>query len=355
MLDIRENVPLAPLTTIGIGGPARFYVKATTREEVVAAVEWASSHTQPLFILGGGSNLLIADRGFDGLVVHIDLRGIESRDDDGHVLVAAAAGEPWDPFVAFCVGERLAGIECLSGIPGLLGATPIQNVGAYGQEVSETIAGVELYDRADRRLLTFGNRDCAFGYRDSLFKREGRDRYVVLGVTYRLIRGGAPSVRYPDLKKFLDKKGVEQPALSDVREAVIAVRRSKGMVLDPADPDTRSDGSFFMNPILSREDAAAFQLRARQRVGDEKVPAFPSADGSVKLSAAWLIEHAGFHKGFVHGRAGLSTKHTLAVINRGGAGADEVAELVAMIQRRVKETFGVALLPEPNFVGFSEA
>ncbi|HWW61259.1 MAG TPA: UDP-N-acetylmuramate dehydrogenase, partial [Thermoanaerobaculia bacterium] len=294
------------------------------------------------FILGGGSNLLISDDGFDGLVVQLDLRGTTIRSVKKYAMVRVAAGENWDAFVAMAVVREWAGIECLSGIPGRVGATPIQNVGAYGQEVSETIARVEALDRATGRVVDFTNEQCRFGYRSSLFKNVERDRYVILSVTFRLAVGGAATVRYPELQNYLG----DARDLIAVREGVIAIRKRKGMVLDPADPDTRSDGSFFMNPVLTESEYEAFAARA------EGAPHFPSRDG-VKLSAAWLIEHAGFQKGFVHGNVGLSTKHTLAVINRGGGTAREVLELVAMIQGRVREQFGVELHPEPNFIGFA--
>jgi UDP-N-acetylmuramate dehydrogenase len=335
-MDLRENVPLGPLTTIGIGGPARYFARATNVEELRAGIDWSRDHGQPLFILGGGSNLLIADEGFPGLVLHAGLRGITVESD----TVTVAAAEPWDDFVAFAVGKGWAGIECLSGIPGSTGATPIQNVGAYGQDVSETIVGVEVLDRTTGEVRTLTNAECRFGYRSSLFKNIERDRYVVLRVTFRLRPGGAPSVRYPELRRYLEGRG---SSLQDVRDGVIAIRKRKGMVIDPSDPDTRSDGSFFMNPILT---APEFESKGIDG------PNFPDGAGNVKLSAAWLIEQSGFQKGFVHGNVGLSSKHTLAVINRGGGTAREVRELVQMIQDRVREKFGVELQPEPNFIGF---
>ena len=261
------------------------------------------------------------------------------------MTVYVAAGERWDDFVAFAVAKRWAGIECLSGIPGLTGATPIQNVGAYGQDVSETIIGVEAIERDTGRVVTLTNRDCGFGYRQSVFKSSAKDRYVVAGVTFRLKPGGAATIRYPELQKYLDEHAIDVRDLSQVRDAVIAIRKRKGMVLDPSDPDTRSDGSFFMNPVVTPAQFEEIHSRA------ENVPNFPSGD-QIKLSAAWLIEQAGFHKGFVHGNAGLSSKHTLAVINRGGGTAREVLELVRMIQAGVREAFGVEIQPEPNFIGF---
>ena len=342
-MRVEENVPLAPLTTIGIGGPARFFYSATSVDELRDALAWARERDQRVFLLGGGSNLLISDQGFDGLVIRLDFRGITIESEDEHAMVKVAAGEPWDDFVRMAVENGWAGIECLSGIPGSTGATPIQNVGAYGQEVSESIVRVEVLDRERDRVVWFTNWDCRFGYRSSLFKNYERDRYVVVSVTFRLKRGGRAAVKYPELRKYIEEHGIALEDLPGVRAAVIAIRKRKGMVLDPADPDTRSDGSFFMNPILPESQYEAFAERA------PNAPHFPSGD-EVKLSAAWLIENAGFHKGFVHGNVGLSTKHTLAIINRGGGKAAEVAELVRMIQDRVRETFGVELHPEPNFV-----
>lgn len=338
-MRVEENVPLAPLTTIGIGGPARFFVRATSVEEVREALTWARARDLPVFLLGGGSNLLIADEGFDGLVIHLDLRGI---DIDGS-RARVAAGEPWDSFVAMAVHRGLAGIECLSGIPGSTGATPIQNVGAYGQEVAETIESVETYDRASDRIVTFTNEQCRFGYRASLFKNIERNRHVVLSVTFRLRPGDCATIRYPELQKYVEERGVSVDDLQGVRDSVIAIRKRKGMVLDAGDPDTRSDGSFFMNPVLSQSEY--------ERFPDRSAPHFPAGD-DVKLSAAWLIEHAGFHKGFVHGNVGLSSKHTLAIVNRGGGTAKEVRELVTLIQTRVRDAFGVEIHPEPNFIGF---
>jgi UDP-N-acetylmuramate dehydrogenase len=306
-------------------------------------LEWARQNAQRVFILGGGSNLLVADEGFEGVVIHVDTRGITVESEDEYAMVKVCAGEPWDSFVEFAVTRGYAGIECLSGIPGSTGATPIQNVGAYGQDVSETIVRVEALDRTTGLVTWFTNWDCRFGYRSSLFKNYERERYVVLSVTFRLKIGGQATIRYPELQRYVDERGIAADDLTGVRSSVIAIRRRKGMVLDPSDPDTRSDGSFFMNPILT---AAHYDDFAR--IAPE-APHFPAGE-EVKLSAAWLIEHAGFGKGFVHGNVGLSSKHTLAVINRGGGTAREVRELVSMIQERVREKFGVEIHPEPNFV-----
>jgi UDP-N-acetylmuramate dehydrogenase len=345
---LERNVPLAPLTTLGIGGPAKHFVRAESVDEIREVMTWAGAQREPLFVLGGGSNVLIADDGFHGIVLQIDLRGITLREEDAEsVMVYVAAGESWDDFVAFAVDRGWAGIECLSGIPGLTGATPIQNVGAYGQEVSETIIRVEAVERDTGRVVTLTNHECGFGYRQSVFKNAAKDRYIVAGVTFRLKPRGEATIRYPELQSYLDAHDVDVRELRQVRDAIIAIRKRKGMVLDPSDPDTHSDGSFFMNPVLTPLQFDELLRRAAMK----DIPYFPSGD-QIKLSAAWLIEHAGFHKGFVHGNVGLSSKHTLAVINRGGGSAQEVLELVGMIQERVRETFSVEIQPEPNFVGF---
>jgi len=341
--QLQQNVPLALLTTLGIGGPAKFFIRAESADEIREAMSWTAAQPEPLFILGGGSNVLIADEGFDGVVLQIDLRGMTVLSEDPEaVIVRVAAGERWDDFVALAVANGWAGVECLSGIPGLTGATPIQNVGAYGQDVNETIINVEAIERENGRVVTMTNAECGFGYRQSVFKNAAKDRYIVTSVTFRLKPGGAATIRYPELQKYLDEHAIDARDLAQVRDAVIAIRKRKGMVLDPSDPDTRSDGSFFMNPVVS---SAQFE-----KLGKD-VPHFPAGD-QIKLSAAWLIEHAGFHKGFVHGNVGLSSKHTLAVINRGGGTAREVLELVSMIQDGVRATFGIEIQPEPNFIGF---
>ena len=349
---LQRDVVLAPMTTLGIGGPARFFIRAGTIDELREAVSWAQATGHPLFVLGGGSNLLVADEGFDGLVLHVALRGIVVESvDRTSAIIRVAAGEPWDSFVSMAVARAWAGIECLSGIPGSTGATPIQNVGAYGQEVSETIIRVEALERENGRIVTLTSDECRFAYRSSLFKSEAKGRFIVTAVTFRLTPGGEASVRYPDLQALLDENKVAPSDLMRVRDAVITIRKRKGMVLDRLDPDTRSDGSFFMNPIVDRVAFEDFLRRAQPLTSDRKIPSFPAGD-DIKLSAAWLIEHAGFHKGFVHGTVGLSSKHSLAIINRGGGTAREVRELVAMIQDGVRERFGVEILPEPNFIGF---
>ncbi|HEY9232119.1 MAG TPA: UDP-N-acetylmuramate dehydrogenase, partial [Blastocatellia bacterium] len=292
--SLKENVPLAPLTTLGIGGPARFFADCTTVEALAAGLSWARAEALPVFVLGGGSNVVIADSGFAGLVLRVAIGGIDVVADPQQAVVTAGAGEAWDAVVAYTVERNLAGLECLSGIPGRVGATPMQNVGAYGQETSETLHMVEALDLETAELVRFDNRDCEFGYRASRFKGRDQGRYVITRVSYCLQPKGAPAVRYAELQRTLADRGATQPTLAQVREAIIAIRRRKAMVIDPADGDSRSVGSFFMNPTVTAE--AFERLRAiagRFLHKDETMPAFPTADQHVKLSAAWLIERAG--------------------------------------------------------------
>jgi UDP-N-acetylmuramate dehydrogenase len=326
-------VVLADYTTLRLGGPAGRLIEARTDDELIAATG------EDVLLLAGGSNLVVADAGFPGTVVRILTRGIERDGDVLHV----AAGEPWDAFVAHTVAEGLAGIECLSGIPGSVGATPIQNVGAYGQEVSDTIISVRALDRRSGAVVDLAPTDCGFGYRTSAFKRDP-DGHVVLRVSFALEASAqARPVRYGELARAVN----DDRSLAAVREAVLTLRRAKGMVLDPQDPDTASAGSFFTNPIL---DAAAFDA-LRARAGDG-VPGFPEPDGAVKTSAAWLIDHAGFAKGYGNPAGiAISTKHVLALTNRGAGTTAELVALAQEIARGVEQRFGVALHPEPVFAG----
>jgi UDP-N-acetylmuramate dehydrogenase len=351
---IQENVPLAPLTTLRIGGPARFFAEAREEDELLAAFSFAEQRSLPLFILGGGSNALVADEGFPGLVVHVALKGVTWRDEGDEVIGAARAGEDWDELVSQCVERDLAGVECLSGIPGSVGGTPIQNVGAYGQEVSETITSVRVFDRLAGGFTELSNEQCQFGYRSSAFNTTARDRYVVTAVAYALKPHGEPAIRYPDLKNFFSNVSL-RPSLRLTREAVREIRARKAMLIAPDDPDCRSAGSFFKNPVVTSETFDRIEGITRERnliCGVKGVPNFPAGDGKVKVPAAWLIERAGFHKGYSRGRVGISSKHTLAIVNRGGATAREVIGLMKEIQERVVEKFGVSLMPEPVFVGF---
>ncbi len=348
---IQKNISLAELATFKIGGRARFFVRAASETEVIEGLNFADQNDLKVFILGGGSNVLIADEGFDGLVLQIALRGIaSSMEKGGTVYVTAQAGEDWDDFVAFCVNENLAGIECLSGIPGSVGGTPVQNVGAYGQEVSETIVSVRVYDRRTKKIKDLTNADCGFSYRTSIFNTTHKNRYVVLAVTYALQFGGAPKVAYADLKNFLTDG---EPTLPEVRRVVCDVRAAKAMLVRQGGADGQSAGSFFKNPVVGAEKFAAFEIKAKN-LGFANVPSYQVNDQNVKIPAAWLIENAGFQKGFTKGSAGLSTKHTLALTNRGNAAAKDILELMFDIQSKVEEVFGISLRPEPVFVGFEK-
>ncbi|WP_343906988.1 UDP-N-acetylmuramate dehydrogenase [Nocardioides aquiterrae] len=334
---------LADHTTLRLGGPAAHWVRATTEEELVAAVSAADAAGEPVLVLGGGSNLVVADAGFDGTVVEVVTRGVSPDVEDGvscgGVLVTVAAGEGWDDLVALAVEKEWAGVEALSGIPGSVGATPIQNVGAYGQEVSQTIASVRVWDRTLRGVRTFANADCGFGYRTSRFKADP-GRHVVLSVTFQLRQGslGGP-VAYAELARALGVAVGERAPLAEVRRAVLALRGGKGMVLDPADHDTWSAGSFFTNPVVAADAVP------------DGAPAWPQPDGTVKTSAAWLIEHAGFARGHGTDRVAVSGKHTLALTNRGGATTADLLALAREVRDGVEARFGIRLVNEPVLVG----
>ena len=350
---IQEFLPLAPYTTLGLGGAARYFAACRTDAELRDGIAHARERGLPLLILGGGSNLVIADEGFDGLVLKLETRGTSREDAPGGVRLTVAAGEAWDEFVRLSVEQGLSGVECLSGIPGSVGATPIQNVGAYGQEVSQTIAAVAATDIRTGESRSFLNAECRFGYRQSRFKLEDAGRYAVTGVTFMLQEDGRPQIRYPELQKNvastvdLEALSPGAPALQAVRECVLALRRKKSMVLDPSDPNTKSAGSFFTNPVVSCE--AADRLRARHA----GLPSYPSGTG-VKLPAAWLVEHAGFPKGDRYGGAAISENHSLALVNRGTTTA-ELLSLARRIQDAVQEQFGIRLEREPVVIGSTSA
>jgi UDP-N-acetylmuramate dehydrogenase len=341
----REFVPLAPFTTMGVGGEARFFADATDEAAVVSALAWARARGMPTRILGGGSNIVVRDEGFDGLVVRLHWRGRTFSPTAGDVLVEAHAGEAWDALVAESVAQNAQGLECLSGIPGHVGATPIQNVGAYGQEVAETIVRVRVLDRETLVTREFEGRECRFAYRDSWFKSEAPERFVVLGVTFRLRPGAPPAVRYAELEQRLLADGVNptEASLARVRDTVLRLRRAKSMLLDPSDENGRSCGSFFVNPVVLHERAE----RVAELAGEAKMPRFPQPDGRVKLAAGWLIERAGFTKGTRRGAVGLSSKHALAIVSHDGATARNVLDLAAEIQAGVKQRFEVELVLEP--------
>lgn len=330
---IQDNVPLAPLTTLRVGGAARHYMQAANEEQVRQAVDWAGARQLPLLVLGGGSNLVVADTGWPGLVLHLALLGVEQRGD----VFSAAAGEEWDALVARAVAADYGGIECLSGIPGSVGGTPVQNVGAYGQEVSNTIESVRVLDTQNGQTWELAAVECGFRYRASIFNASERGRHIVLRVSYRLRKGADPHIEYADLKgHFAGRK----PTLQETREVVRTIRLGKSMLLVEGDENCRSAGSFFKNPIVSQGQAP------------QGAPQWLLTNGRVKLAAAWLVEQAGFHKGWYRGSVGISTRHALAIVNRGGASAAQIAGLSREIQARVLEKFGVSLDTEPVFVGF---
>jgi UDP-N-acetylmuramate dehydrogenase len=339
-MQFRERVPLAPYTTFNIGGPARWFAEASTETGILEAVEFARERALPLFALGGGSNLLVSDAGFAGVVLRIGLKGVEQRGD----VFDVAAGEDWDGFVSLAVGQNYAGIECLAGIPGTVGGTPIQNVGAYGQEVSETVARVRALNLGTLKFEEFFSADCGFAYRRSIFNTRERGKYLVTRVSYELKKDGKPWIAYADLKKYF--QGSAEPSLSEVSAAVREIRRGKGMYIVPGDPDCRSAGSFFKNPVVSGEH---FGRIAAEHAGE--IPHYPAADGTVKVPAAWLLERAGFHKGYAMGAAGISTRHTLALVNRGGAQAADILALRDRIISEIEARFGIRLEPEPVLLG----
>jgi len=349
--QIQKDVSLAEMTTLKIGGRARYFGSAKIETEIVQALNFAKANNLATFILGGGSNVLISDQGFNGLVLQIALKGVRFLTESNEsVLVEAKAGENWDDLVKICVKKNLQGFECLSGIPGLVGGTPVQNVGAYGQEIAETVVQVRCYDRKNENFVELTNAECGFAYRTSIFNTTHKNQYIVSAVVYTLKFGGEPKIAYRDLQKFF---GGTKPDLQAVREAVLIIRAEKSMVINQNDPNSRSAGSFFKNPIVVKEVFAEIEKRAKT-FGIENVPFFEVDDASVKIPAAWLIENSGFHKGYEFGRAGISNKHTLAIINRDCAAAADIIALKERIQTVVKEKFAVELKPEPIFVGFED-
>jgi UDP-N-acetylmuramate dehydrogenase len=381
-----QGVELSGYTTLGLGGPAASFAEPGTDAELIAAVRSADQFGDPLLVLGGGSNLVVSDDGFAGTVLHVASRGVALAGHGGRMTVTAAAGENWDSLTAMCAAEGLAGLECLAGIPGLVGATPIQNVGAYGQEVAETITQVRCYDRASGEVVTLTAAQCGFGYRTSMFKQGAgwpppgvspagemppgvspareippratgpTGRYVVLGVTFTLAREPLSGpVGYAELARTLGVATGDRVPLADARAAVLGLRRGKGMVLDAADPDTRSAGSFFTNPVLSPEQFGAVERVAADRFGPATaVPRYPAPGGAVKVPAAWLIERSGFTKGYPgSGTVRISSKHTLALVNRGDGSTKDLLALATEIRDAVRSVFGVELVPEPVLVGAS--
>jgi UDP-N-acetylmuramate dehydrogenase len=336
-------VPLAPLTTLGVGGPAWGLAEAESSEDLVALARLAEEEGRPLLVLGGGSNVLVSDAGFGGLIVRYRDRRLDIGR-DGRIV--AGAGVIWDEVVAASVALGFVGIECLSGIPGWVGAAPIQNIGAYGQEIAETLISVTAFDRATGRMERLVNSACNFGYRTSRFKHDWKSRCIVTGVELQLRTEGRPRIRYAELAQ---KVGEHPDDVAEVRRQVLSIRSSKSMVLDESDPNSKSAGSFFMNPIVRSEVADEVE-----RAAGARAPRYPAGVGQEKLSAAWLIERAGFTKGWGEGPAGLSKNHCLAIVNRGGASASDIVRLAAHVRRKVRDSFGVELMPEPELIGFEQ-
>ena len=349
-MDFRENVALAPMTTFRIGGPARWFVEAATSTEVSAAVEFARQRQLALFVLGGGSNVLIADRGFNGLVLRIVSTGMtEFSCEAGQRTFSVAAGESWDDFVDYAVARNCGGIECLAGIPGTTGGAPIQNIGAYGQEAADTIASVQIFDLQSNLVIDLDAAACRFRYRGSIFNHEDTGRYVVLRVSFRLREQATACIIYKDLQLYF-KNRLGQPSLAEVAAAVREIRSRKGMLLADGDRDTCSAGSFFKNPIVPTERLA--ELAAAALLPVEDVPRFASGlDGKVKVPAAWLVEQAGFNKGYRKGKAAVSSRHSLALTNQGGANAADILALSDEIRLGVQNRFSIRLELEPVLVG----
>jgi UDP-N-acetylmuramate dehydrogenase len=352
-LDIRQFVPLAPYTTLGLGGAARYFAEVVDAARLLEALRWAKERAVPVFILGGGSNLVVADDGFPGLVLCMRTRGRAWSQLAGETRIEAQAGEAWDDVVAEAVARGAAGIECLSGIPGSAGAAPVQNIGAYGQEIGETIRSVRGVDRRTLEIRDIDAGQCGFSYRDSIFKREP-DSFVILSVTLGLATGGVGALRYGELSSAF--AGTARPTLAEIRDTVLALRRKKSMVQDEADANRRSAGSFFTNPIVSAHTADGLALRAVTAGlvdAPEGMPRFPLADGRVKLAAGWLIERAGVAKGFRMGAVGISSRHALALVHHGGGTTADLVRLALHVRAVVKDRFDITLVPEPVFLGLT--
>lgn len=351
---LRRDVPLAPLTTLGIGGAAACFLDAPDPATAGEALAWARTEGLPVFVLGGGSNILVSDAGWPGLVLRIRDERCSFAPDGDAVLARVGAGLDWDALVAVTTEMDLAGLECTSGIPGFVGGAPIQNVGAYGQEVAETIAAVHVLDRQTGEQCELASEDCGFSYRDSRFKGEWAERYLVTQVDFLLQRGGEPTLRYPELQQHAESRASGAPTLALVRELVLELRRRKAMVVDPTDPNTRSAGSFFTNPQLSPDELTQLEAELeRAEVDPAQLPRYPAPGDLTKVPAAWLIEQAGFHKGYALGPAAISSRHSLALVNRGGARATDILALAGRVRGGVQERFGVSLEPEPRFIGFA--
>jgi UDP-N-acetylmuramate dehydrogenase len=344
VIELQTDVALADWCTLNVGGAAQWFVQARSEDAILDALAWADARRAPVLVLGGGSNIVIADSGFSGVVVQVGIRGVRAHQQGARVVFSAGSGEAWDPFVAQTIRENCAGLECLSGIPGLVGGTPIQNVGAYGQDVSATIQTVRVIDRQSRQARTMSAGECGFGYRTSRFKHADAGRFIVTEVDFALTLNGPATIGYADVVKYFADRTPPQPTLQQVRDAIIEIRSRKGMVIRQGNPANRSCGSFFVNPVVSR---AHFE-----RLGE--APHYPAGGERVKVPAAWLIEQAGFTRGYVAGAVGLSPFQAQGLINRGGATAADVVGLAIAIKRAVWQRFAVAIVPEPVFVGFDD-
>jgi len=344
------GVELASRTSLGLGGPAEYFARVTRADDLPVLLDWAARRSLPVTLLGGGSNVVVADAGIGGLVLSLELAGEAWRREGEFIEVSVGAGEAWDPFVERTVEGGWLGLECLSGIPGRVGATPIQNVGAYGQDVSQTLVSVDVYDRVQGASYTLARAECGLGYRTSRFKTRDDDRFIVLGVTFRLRAGAEGCVAYPELARHFSAPGSPPPSPSAVRRVVLETRRSKSMLLDPNDDNGRSCGSFFLNPELTPAelDALASRLPAPP-------PAYAQPDGRSKVSAAWLIEQAGFRRGERFGNVGISSRHALALVCHAGATAGELVAAARRVRDGVERALGVVLAPEPRFFGFAKA
>lgn len=356
---IEHNVPLAPHTTLELGGAAEHFARVRSREQLLEALTWAAKESLPVTVLGGGSNVLVNDRGVSGLVIKLATRGLSITHDDsaGQTVVEAEAGENWDALVERCVTENLSGIECLSGIPGDVGAAPVQNIGAYGQELADCVRSVDVLDLSTLETVMLTASDCQFDYRTSRFKHKPR-REIVLALRLSLVPQGAVQVRYPELARALDAFDAGPPTARTVRQAVLQLRRGKSMVLDPQDENRRSVGSFFLNPIVSQElaDTVLKRAAAAGLIDDSHdMPRYPQAGGVIKLSAAWLIEHSGTHKGERLGGVGVSSRHCLALVHHGGARTADLIALADTVRARVRAVFGIELVPEPVMLGFDRS
>jgi UDP-N-acetylmuramate dehydrogenase len=349
-IEIQESVPLADLTTFGVGGPARYFVRIPSEKDAVSALSFADERGLETLVLGGGSNVLISDEGFTGLMILNRITGFSVEEAGDTMLVTVGGGRDWQDFTDLCVAKGWQGIECLAGIPGTVGASPIQNIGAYGQEVSQVISQVRCLETATGKAVTFDNEVCAFRYRESIFNTGEVGKYLVTSVTFRLTRGGAPFIHYRELEERLSE--IPSPTLTDVRDAVIAIRDSKGVLVRTGYESFKSAGSFFKNPVVSRARFESVEALVAGH-GDSKNWAWPLPNGDVKISAAYLIQRSGFDRGYRRGNVGISPHHTLILINHGRASAREVVDFAAEVQQRVLDRFGVLLTPEARLIGFS--